>query len=69
MRLAFVIIAHNLLIRIILELHGANCAVGSTLDILFLLETLSEHDLTKFDFHGLGLLDLHILHDDVAVLD
>ena len=49
------------------ELLRAYNPVGCALIIFLLLEALSEHYLTHFYFHGLSLLNLHVLHDDIIV--
>lgn len=49
------------------ELFRAYNPVGCAFIVLLLLEALSEHDLTHFYFHGLGFLNLHILHDNIII--
>lgn len=61
-----VVVCLQELTRLDNQLLGVVNPVRCALVVFFLLEALREHDLAHLDLHGLGLLNLHILHHDVA---
>jgi len=61
-----VVVCLQELTRLDNQLLGVVNPVRCALVVLFLLEALREHDLAHLDLHGLGLLNLHILHHYVA---